>query len=125
MHIGTDNRLFERVEGELAVRYSPQGSDREYCTNTKNISGGGIKISLLKKLARGTILDIEIFKYGQDFSARCRGKIVWLWENPLREEISQSFEAGIQFLEPKLLYLGRLINYLESQNKTRYYTEEL
>jgi len=117
MPIGTDNRIFERVQGELAVRYSPQGSNREFCTTTKNISGGGIRVSLLKRLDPGTLLDLEIFKYNADIKARCRGKVVWIWNEPMNKENEQIFEAGIQFINSQLLYIGRLVNYLESQNQ--------
>lgn len=115
MHIGTDSRLFERIDGELAVRYSPQGSDGEFCTTTKNISGGGMRISLLKKLDLGTMLDIEIFKYDTDLKARCRGKIVWMWNEPIDKESEQHFEAGIQFINSRLIYMGRLMEYLQKQ----------
>jgi len=115
MRIGTDNRLFERFEGELAVRYSPQGSSREFCTTTKNISGGGIRISLLKRLRPGTILDLEIFKYNNDIKVRCRGKVVWTWDEPMDKEMGQHFETGIQFLDRRFLYLGRLMSSLGNQ----------
>ena len=117
MRIGTDNRLFERIEGELAVRYSPQGSNKEFCTTTKNISGGGIRMSLLKRLKPGTILDLEIFKYDTDIKVRCRGKIAWAWDEPMDKENWQYFETGIEFIDRRFLYLGRLISYLESQKK--------
>lgn len=107
MKIGVDRRVFKRVQGELGVRYSPQGSDREFCTTTKNISGGGIKMGLLKKLIPGTILDLEIFRYDTDITARCRGKIVWV-----DKKLS---EAGIEFINTSLLYIGRFIDYLEKQ----------
>ena len=42
MRISTDSRIFERLDKELAVRYSPVGSNREFCTTTKNISAGGV-----------------------------------------------------------------------------------
>ena len=115
MRIGTDNRLFERFEGELAVRYSPQGSNREFCTTTKNISGDGVRISLLKRLRPGTILDREIFKYNKDIKVRCRGKVIWTWDEPMDKEMGQCFETGIQFMDRQLLYLGRLIGFLATQ----------
>ncbi|MBU1006583.1 MAG: PilZ domain-containing protein [Candidatus Omnitrophica bacterium] len=117
MAVGTDNRVFERIEGELGVRYSPQGSDREFCTTSKNISGGGIRISLLKKMDPGTILDLEIFRYNAEARTRCRGKVAWIWEEAADTGKEQIFEAGIQFLDSQLLYLGRLMDYLEKQNK--------
>ena len=125
MAVGTDNRLFERVEGELAVRYSPQGSDREYCGTTKNISGGGIRMPLLKKMDPGTVLDLEIFKYDTSLRARCRGKIVWVWDEPMNKEAEQYFEAGVQFIDRQLLYIGRLMKYLEDQNRLFDDTEQL
>lgn len=117
MRIGTDSRIFERVEGELAVRYSPQGSNREFCSTTKNISGGGIRMPLLKRLDPGTVLDLEIFRYDTDIKARCRGRVVWVWDEPMNEEKEQFFEAGVQFIDRQLLYIGRLISYLEGQNE--------
>lgn len=116
MRIGIDNRLFARVNGELDVRYSPHGSDREYCTTTRNVSGGGVRMPLLKKLEPGTILDLEIFKHNTDLSSRCRGKVAWVWDEPMNREDEQLFEAGISFIDSQLLYIGRLINYLENQN---------
>ena len=115
MFIGTENRLFERIDGELAVGYSPQGSDREFCTTTKNISGGGVRVPLLRNLNPGTILDLEIFKYNSDFKTRCRGKVAWVWGENTGKENEERFEAGIQFLNSRLLYIGRLIGYLQGE----------
>ena len=117
MAIVTENRVFERMDAELAVRYSPQGSDREYCTTTKDISGGGIRIKLLKKLRPGTTLDLEVFKYDTDLKARCRGKIVWLWNENMGKDSEPFFQAGVEFLDRQLLYIGRLMNHLGNQHK--------
>ncbi|MFH1854214.1 MAG: PilZ domain-containing protein [Candidatus Omnitrophota bacterium] len=114
--LGIDNRLFARIEGELGVRYSPQGSDREYCTTTKNISGGGMRISLLKKLEPGTMLDLEIFKHSTDLKARCRGKVVWIWGEDMNNQKEQMLEAGVSFINHQLLPIGRLIDYLEKED---------
>jgi hypothetical protein len=108
-----DNRLFERVSGELAVRYSPQGTDGEFCSATKNISGGGIRMSLLKKIKPGSTLDLEIFK--NDATAmvfRCIGKVMWVWDAPMDTKEDHVFEAGIKFLNPDLFYIGKLIDSL-------------
>jgi|SRR3990167_3873434 len=117
MNVGIDNRLFERVDAALGVRYSPRGSDREFCSATKNISGGGIRMNLLKKLNPGTIVDLELFKYNTDIRAKCRGRIVWVWNDPVDGENKQSFEAGIQFIDTKFLSVGSLISCLKGQNK--------
>ena len=118
MHVGTENRLFERIDGNLGVRYSPQGSNKEFCTTTKNISGGGIRIALLKKLSPGTKLDIEIFKYDIDMKTRCRGKIVWVWQEPMNRDDDHYFESGISFIDNQPLSIGRLISYLSQKQET-------
>lgn len=117
MRIVTDSRIFERIKGELAVRYSPRGSEREFCTTTKNISGGRIRLSLLKRINPGTVLDLEIFKYNTDIKVICRGKVVWIWDEAMDKERGQLFEAGIEFINARFLYIARLISYLEAQNK--------
>ena len=112
MLAGNDNRVFERVSGELAVRYSPQGTDGEFCSTTRNISGGGIRMPLLKKVRPGATMDMEIFKHNTDTSFRCMGKVVWVWDAPANKEEEQIFEAGIKFLNPDLLTVGRMIDSL-------------
>jgi len=107
-----DNRLFERVSGELAVRYSPQGTDGEFCSTTKNISGGGIRMPLLKKLKPGATLDLEIFKHNTDMAFRCMGRVMWIWDVPQNTNQDHVFEAGVKFLNPDLLYIGKLIESL-------------
>lgn len=107
-----DNRLFERVSGELAVRYSPQGTDGEFCSTTRNISGGGIRLPLLKKVKPGATLDLEIFKYNADMAFRCTGKVMWVWDAPMDKKEDHVFEAGVKFLNPDLLNVGRLIDSL-------------
>ena len=115
MLAGSENRVFERVSGELAVRYSPQGTDGEFCSTTRNISGGGIRMPLLKKIKPGTNLDLEIFKNSTDAAFRCMGKVIWVWNAPSNEKEEHVFEAGVKFLNPDLFHIGRLI---ESLNKS-------
>lgn len=112
MLAGSDNRLFERVSGELAVRYSPQGADGEFCSTTRNISGGGIRMPLLKKLKPGAAVDMEIFKNNTDTAFRCMGKVVWVWDTPINKKEGRVFEAGVKFVNPDLFQIGRLIESL-------------
>ncbi|MDP2911410.1 MAG: PilZ domain-containing protein [Candidatus Omnitrophota bacterium] len=112
MLAGNNNRVFERVSGELAVRYSPQGTDGEFCSTTRNISGGGIRMPLLKKLKPGTMLDMEIFKHNTDMAFRCMGKVAWTWDLPMDKKDEETYEAGVKFLNPDLLRIGKLIDSL-------------
>jgi hypothetical protein len=105
--VKTERRFFERIDADLAVRYSPYGSDKEYCTTSKNISGGGIRISLLKKLEPGTLLDLELFKYNSPVKTRCRGRIAWMWNEP-SDHNNRYFEAGIEFIDNHFVSINKL-----------------
>jgi len=119
MRMAHDRRIFERIEGELDVScMPPQELSGEFHGITKNISGGGIKVSLLKKLSPGTVLDLEIFKHDTNIRARCRGKIIWAWDSPGDKESGHVFETGIQFIDGHLFYIGRLIGYLEGEHES-------
>lgn len=108
-----DNRLFERIRGELAVRYSPRGADGEFCSTTRNISGGGIRMPLLKKVNPGAVLDLEIFRSdAADMAFRCMGRVMWVWDAPSNKKEDHLFEAGIKFLNHDFLRIGKLIDSL-------------
>ncbi|MFH1478744.1 MAG: PilZ domain-containing protein [Candidatus Omnitrophota bacterium] len=110
MYIDKGNRLLERIKTDLAVRYSPQGSDKEFCSTSTDISRGGIRMTLLKKLNPGTMLDLEIFKYNNEAKARCRGKIIWISNGDLDTKNNGFFEAGIQFIDKRLSCVEDIIN---------------
>ncbi|MFH1782820.1 MAG: PilZ domain-containing protein [Candidatus Omnitrophota bacterium] len=113
MYKDKGNRIFERIAADLAVRYSPKGSDREFCTTIKNISENGLRMTLLKKLEPGTVIDLEIFKYDKETRARCRGKIVWISNGHLSKEQNYPIEAGIQFIDRKLVSVENIVNHLK------------
>jgi hypothetical protein len=102
--------MFDRIDGAVTVRYSPPGSPVENYAITKNISGGGIKISLFRNLSPGTVLDLEIFKVNSNDSARCRGEIMWI--NRTADKGKRCFEAGIKFVGLNFIYMGELIKEL-------------
>ncbi len=111
-----ENRVFQRMNGEFSVRYSPLGTDGEFCSTTRNISGGGIRMPLLKKLKPGTTVDLEIFRHNTDMVFKCIGKVVWMWDNITDEKEERAFEAGIKFLNPDLFYIGRLMDSLKNNS---------
>lgn len=115
MYIDKERRGFIRVRGEVGIRYSPQGSSREYFATTRNISGSGMKVLLLKRLRPGTVLDLEIFRSNADVSARCKGEIVWIRVAPAGLNGKQGFEAGLKFINSNLFFIANLINDLQTQ----------
>ena len=117
MHITTEHRVFERIEGELPIRYALHENNKEiFSAITKNVSGGGLRTTLLKKLDPGTLLDIEISIYDGDMKLRFKGKVAGVWDEPMDKEKKELFEAGIQFIDPRLFYVGKIIDCLEKRN---------
>lgn len=118
MYAGIERRIFHRIEGEIAVRYRQVDSKEGCSVTTKNISAGGMRISLLKKIEPGTVLDLEIFRGRSNASSRCRGRIMWVQRLPLAKNKGKKyFEAGIEFIGLSFMYLGGLIEDLKTQNQ--------
>lgn len=113
-----ERRIFRRIEGEVPVQYSVPGTSKEYRTFTKNISGGGIRIPLFRKLAPGTVLSLKIFRNVPNISAKCKGEIRWVAEVSAEGRRKKILEAGIKFLDLSFLFIGNLIGDLESQKIT-------
>ncbi len=112
-----DSRIFERIDGNLNVRYSqvlPENSE-EFFTESKNLSGGGIRLSLNRGFKKGDTVRLRIsVPFSSKIEVRGFGRIVWLWEN------TETFDAGVEFMNQDLLQVGRLYSYLESQIRNRF-----
>ncbi|MFC1666280.1 PilZ domain-containing protein [Candidatus Omnitrophota bacterium] len=117
MYTGIERRLFDRFKTEVAVRYTSAPEDRIHYAVTEDISGNGMKISLLEKLMPGTTLNLEIFKNSSKVSARCKGEIMWITQRPLATRKVKSFEAGVRLVGLSLIYIGTLIDDLKIQDK--------
>ncbi len=110
-----DNRIFERIDGSFNVKYSrllPEDS-KEFVADSKNLSGGGIRILLNERFNKGDIIRIKISAPSiPKVEARCFGRIAWIWEAD-----NKPYDAGIEFINQDLLQVGRLYSYLEGQKK--------
>ena len=97
--LGSEKKLAEqrrhiRIRSSLRVSYQAGNSPPRSDCRSKNISEGGIRISLYQKLEAGTVLKLCI--YFQDLAepAVIFGKVVWARETPGEE---YPCEAGIAF----------------------------
>ena len=70
----------------------------------------------MKKLKPGATVDLEIFKNNTDTAFRCMGRVMWIWDAPIDKKEDHLFEAGIKFLNPDLLHVGRLIESLKKNS---------
>ncbi|MFH1479461.1 MAG: PilZ domain-containing protein [Candidatus Omnitrophota bacterium] len=114
-----DRRIFERIDAELAVRYNLKGSKKEHYALTSNLSGGGIRMSVLKKITPGTIVDMVVFRESSDAASRCKAEVVWVDTKPYNKNGNKVYDVGIRFMESSFLCIGKLINELigKQQNK--------
>ncbi len=115
MYSRSERRVFRRIEGEVPVRYTLSRGRREYRAVTKNISGGGMKISIFKRMAPGTILDLQILRDASGRNARCKGEVRWIGSAVIKGKRKKALEAGIKFLDLSFLFIGNLIGDLESK----------
>ncbi|MCD6539301.1 MAG: PilZ domain-containing protein [Candidatus Omnitrophica bacterium] len=78
------------------------GEDKVYSLHTENISAGGLRVILEKKLAINTPLSIELGLGLKDI--KCKGRVVWVIDikSPPIEK-ADLFDTGIEFtqIEPQ------------------------
>ena len=72
--------------------------DKTYSIHTENISAGGLRVILDKKLAINTPLRIELELGLKDI--KCKGRVVWVTEikSPGAEK-ANLFDTGIEFTQ--------------------------
>ena len=109
MYTVTDRRIFNRIDGRLAVRYKWGDDGRERYASTINISGGGARLSLLERLSPGTILDMDISRLNFDGNSQCKGEVVWVKDVSEASRGRVGFEAGIRFIGLNLVFIKELI----------------
>ena len=118
MYSGQDRRAFLRVKRELTVRCMAEGSKREFCTTTRDISGSGLRMILLRELSPDTLLDLEIFEKDSNVGIRCRGRIAWVSSSEAVNRSARFFEAGVRFIDSDLLCVARLFKSLKAQDSS-------
>ena len=92
-----ERRKFPRARFtcKIVVSLSPHS----VIAQTKNISAGGIRISMAEMVNPADIIDLELF-LKKDNPIRCKGRVVWATEvmNPM-ENIASMYDVGIEFLD--------------------------
>lgn len=118
---GNERRCYVRVDADLPVRYTiPKGSVNLDAIKTKNISVGGICMTLNEKLSMHEILALEIGLPEGPMAVTVKGEIVWV-----REDIEQGkkdgirhFDIGIEFRELLPKDKDRLFKFIKEHRKT-------
>ena len=115
MYSRSERRIFRRIDGAIPIKYTLSRGRRECRAVTKNISGGGMRIAVFKRMTPGTILDLEIFRDASGRKAKCKGEVKWIGSTAVKGKRKKGLEAGIKFLDLSFLFIGNLIGDLESR----------
>ena len=109
----SDKRMFERFTAPVKVRYTVEGKETDV-VETKNISGGGIHLSLMESFDKGTILKLkfEIPEYPEPIPII--GKVIWSRAIVVAgKEEDIYYDTGISFLEESPLKVGKILEYFK------------
>ena len=117
-----EERLFERLNLPIKVNYEIFNRPHDIKkVISKNISGGGICLSLTEKLVPETKLKMEIklpkaaSRQPEDY--KLEGRVVWSRMVEILSSSSPSvyYDTGIQFQGLDPVVIGRIVNYFHGR----------
>lgn len=118
---GSERRRYVRVSTNVPIRYSlPKESNNHIkAIKTKDISVGGICMTVNEKLNPRLRLYLEIETPGLPSPVCARGEVVWVKESTedKNEDGIRYFNIGIEFKEVQPKDKERLFSYIKELNK--------
>ncbi|MCM8782567.1 MAG: PilZ domain-containing protein [Candidatus Omnitrophica bacterium] len=97
---GNERRNFIRIDADVPIRYSlPKGPNNSKVIKTKNISIGGIAMTLNEKLNPHDRLSLQIEIPGSSTPIIVDGEVVWVKEKTDQRDIQgiRYFDIGVEF----------------------------
>lgn len=113
---GTERRRFVRISANVPVRYSlPKGGDNLKVVKTKDISIGGICMTITEKLSPNIGLRLEIELGEATSPIFAKGEVVWVKEDAdLKDkEGIRYFSVGVEFREILPKDRERLVGFIK------------
>lgn len=114
-----NRRRFPRVNYPCRVVIATEGKTEEFTLHTENISSGGVRVIMQKKLQINTPVNVEI-SVG-DKQVKCRGRAVWILDiHAPGADKPTLFDTGIEFTQANPEdkdYLNSLIEKLQEESK--------
>jgi len=118
---GSERRRYVRVSTNVHIRYSlPKESNNHIkAIKTKDISVGGICMTVNEKLSPHLKLCLEIETPGVPSPVCARGEVVWVKDNTedKNDDGIRYFNIGIEFKEVQPKEKERLFKYIKELNK--------
>ena len=113
-----EQRKFVRIEWPIVIHYKTiEEPITEDQIVGKNISEGGVCFVVYERLAKGTMLDMEIQIPFYSMPIFVKGLIVWI--RKLGEENAQTFEVGVSFIEVDPRDQKRFKTYINEEIRRR------
>jgi c-di-GMP-binding flagellar brake protein YcgR len=109
-----ERRLYERISVPIKLKYEAKNRPRLVSESlSKNISGGGICISLKEKLIPKTELALRIEIGSKDDAVVLSGKVVWVRRVEIVEKNSPTvyYDTGIEFIDANPITINRVITH--------------
>lgn len=118
---GSERRRFVRISADIPVRYSlPKGPNNIKAPKTKDISIGGICITINEKLMPRASLCLVIEPAGSPEPILANGEVAWVKENTqeTNKEGIRYFDIGIEFKDILPKDKERLFGFIKEFEKT-------
>jgi len=115
-----------RIPITLSVIYTLKGEDEIYEAYTRDISGGGTKLVLLKPLRMRDIIQLRITLPHLEKPISAKGKVVWIegevvWievvESLVDNKIERTHYAGVRFINIEDRERERLVRFIFSYQR--------
>ncbi len=110
-----ERRRYVRLDTRLKISYTVLKKEFTNTSETKDISGGGIRIFLSESIPLSTLLKLTIHLPDDPKPIGCSGRIVWVEEFALLSDESKNqnrYEAGVAFTEIAPGDRDRIIKYV-------------
>jgi len=114
-----ERRVFERIGAPMKIKYEVlKEAPRTDLAAVKDISGTGIRLSLLEKLDDGTNLKLLLeMPDGKEKAVTVYGKVVWARKVEItgNDKSSGYYETGIEFTRADPVAMGRFFKHFSGR----------
>jgi len=109
--------MYVRIEASfIKVKYGVVGTGmRDVLRAAKDVSGGGIRFPVNKRLPQGAKLDLELTLPQETAPIQAQAEVIW----SSRSRGRRTYEAGCQFIKIDPLDRGKIIRHVHEALRDR------
>ncbi len=107
-----DQRIFERFNTNLTVRYLNSDTGQEGVARTQDISAKGLNLETRQPLPAHTILEVWLEMKNAGESLYSRGEVVWS-----KNIGADNYRAGVELEKADLMGISRILRAVTAPNK--------